>query len=610
MLIDELVETKPNPKTNRHYLDLGYDIDSGDSFFVKVVDLPKSSRVVVEVQCDYCSKLRKVPYREFLRNVSFNGKFSCSNKCGCLKKKELSTIKYGVDSPSKLKSIKLKSKKTNLDRYGSEFYMSTDEFKDKSKKSKIDKYGTDNLMVLDSIKEKIKETNLNRYGVENVFQSESIKDSIKATNLSKYGVEYYQSTDEFVKRFKNTHLEKYGVDHPMKSKVIMDKFRDTNLDRYGSEFYMSTDEFKDKSKITNLERYGSSIPSQSEEIRTKYYNNCKDVNYIRYDNGKGESLYRCDLGHEFYICSDNYISRIKGSVPLCTVCNPIGDHVSIKEKELYEFIKSVYIGEIIQLYRDELEIDIYIPDLKIGFEFNGLYWHSEKYKDNRYHLNKTNHFRDRGIRIIHIWEDDWSFKKDILKSQMKNWLNLSDQKIGARKCSVREIEDGKIIREFLDGNHIQGWCFSDVNIGIYYKSRLVGIMSFNKFEGRKRLPEGEWCLSRYCNVLNTNIIGGSSKIFSYFKSKFRPKRVISYSDSSWSVGSMYKKLGFMNVGESLPDYKYILNGVRSSKSKFRKSELSRKFKCSINVSESTFLRSKDIYKIYDCGKVKFEYLYG
>ena len=76
-------------------------------------------------------------------------------------------------------------------------------------------------------------------------------------------------------------------------------------------------------------------------------------------------------------------------------------------------------------YRDSLEIDVYLPELKIGFEFNGLYWHSEECKDKNYHLNKTNYFKEKGIRIIHIWEDDWDFKRSIIESQIKNWIQFS-----------------------------------------------------------------------------------------------------------------------------------------------------------------------------------------
>ena len=84
---------------------------------------------------------------------------------------------------------------------------------------------------------------------------------------------------------------------------------------------------------------------------------------------------------------------------------------SFKEKELYDFIKLIYSGEIITSYRSGLEIDIYLPELKIGFEFNGLYWHSELFKDKNYHLDKTKYFKENGIRIIHVcayrdWETD------------------------------------------------------------------------------------------------------------------------------------------------------------------------------------------------------------
>ena len=83
------------------------------------------------------------------------------------------------------------------------------------------------------------------------------------------------------------------------------------------------------------------------------------------------------------------------NLPLCTICYPIDLLISIKEENLYEFIKSIYFGEIVQSYRiNRQEIDIYLPKLKIGFEFNGLYWHSDLYKDKNYHLNKTNFFKE------------------------------------------------------------------------------------------------------------------------------------------------------------------------------------------------------------------------
>ena len=69
------------------------------------------------------------------------------------------------------------------------------------------------------------------------------------------------------------------------------------------------------------------------------------------------------------INTSNYSTRKKNRTPLCTVCNPIGTSSSLKEDELYRFIKSNYSGEVIQSWIDVLEIDLYLPDLKLGFEF-------------------------------------------------------------------------------------------------------------------------------------------------------------------------------------------------------------------------------------------------
>ena len=91
------------------------------------------------------------------------------------------------------------------------------------------------------------------------------------------------------------------------------------------------------------------------------------------------NTFKCIHGHNFEISTDNYYGRLNNNITLCTVCNPIGDTRSIKENELFEFIKSNYDGVIIQSYRDIYEIDIYLPNLKLGFEFNGLYYHSNKF---------------------------------------------------------------------------------------------------------------------------------------------------------------------------------------------------------------------------------------
>ena len=102
-----------------------------------------------------------------------------------------------------------------------------------------------------------------------------------------------------------------------------------------------------------------------------------------------------------------------------------------------------YFSEILtgnRVILDGKEIDIYIPEIKLGIEFNGLYWHSEEGgKDSKYHLNKTELCESNGIKLIHIFEDEWLYKKNIVKSRLKNILGLTENKIYARKCEIKEI---------------------------------------------------------------------------------------------------------------------------------------------------------------------------
>lgn len=449
------------------------------------------------------------------------------------------------------------------------------------------------------LRDKTKNTLLEKYGVDHYSKTEDYVKKVKKTSIDRYGVDNYSKTEDYVKRSKKTYMDRYGVDSYTKTSEYLEKSKKTCLDRYGVDSYIKTDEFKNRFKKTCLDKYGKDHIYKSILYRSSF-NLCKDFNYLNYDNGL--NLFRCDLGHNFEISTDNYYGRFNNNVPLCTICNPIGDSRSIKEEELYKFILSKYSGTIIQSYRDVYEIDIYLPDLKLGFEFNGLYYHSDKFKDKNYHLDKTNYFKEREIRIIHIWEDDWDIKQSIVESQIKNIMKLNNNRIYARSCTVSEINDYKLVRDFLSKNHIQGNDRSVKNIGLYYNDKLVSIMTFNKSEGRKKMVDSEWNLSRFCNILDSNVIGGASKLLSYFIKKYKPFRIISYADKDWSIGGLYEKLNFKCVNESGPDYKYIIGGVRKHKQNFTKSRLNIDNK----LTENKYMIANKINKVYDCGKIKFE----
>lgn len=553
MILDEKMLVKITKANIYHYIKFFPFIKIRDVIEIDIsLHLQKGSNKKINVKCDICDTTRFINYQSYVINIT-----SCE--------------KYPIYTCDKCSHIK--SKEYNLQKYGVEYYS---QHPDKNKK--------------------VKKTCLERYGVEHFSKTSQFKEKIEKTNIKKFGF-----TNPFMdsERIKELFKKKYGVYHPSQVPEFKEKIENTNLEKYGYKYVLQCKEIKDKVFNTNLKKYGGH-PMRSENVRNLKYIISNDKDYLLY-KGDNISIFKCVDNHNFEITSDLYHNRLRSNLPLCTICYPLKENVSIKEIELFKYIKSIYDGPVIQNYRDNIEIDIYLPELKIGFEFNGLYWHSNSQKGNRYHLDKTNFFSERGIKIIHIWEDDWDYKKDIIKSQISNSFTLST-KIHARKCQVVEIVDTKSIKSFLNNNHIQGYTNSIKRYGLVYNNELVSIMTFDKSEGRKKMLENEWNLNRYCNKLNTNIIGGASRLLSHFLKETNPTRIISYADKDWSNGNLYYKLGFEKISSTNPDYKYIIEGRRIHKSRYRKSRLN------TNLSESQFMKKQGIDKIYDCGKIKFELL--
>jgi hypothetical protein len=437
---------------------------------------------------------------------------------------------------------------------------------------------------------KLKINNLEKYGVENVFQLDDVKEKSKKTNIEKYGVEFISQSNEIQSKIRNS-ISKLDREKVNQRRI------DTNIEKYGIENVSQSDTIKEKKKKTNLENWGTTNNKQSEPFRKLNFQIANHSNYINYIK-EGISLFKCDneKEHNFEIDIDNFSKRIKYKTTICTLCNPINTHQSGKEIKIFEYIKSIYNKEIIQNFKiDRQEIDIYLPDLNLGFEFNGIYWHSSIYKEKDFHLNKTKFFQERGIHIFHIWEDDYNEKFEIIKSQIKNNLNYS-RKIPARKCKVIEINDVNIVRNFLNKNHIQGFVNSKIKLGLYFENNLVAMMTFDKFEGRKKMKDNDWNLNRFCNIINSTVVGGASKLLSYFIKKYNPQRIISYSDKDWSQGNLYRILNFKKIHETNEDYKYIIDSKRVHKSNFKKSIT--------GISESNL----ELPKIWDCGKIKWEFI--
>ena len=116
----------------------------------------------------------------------------------------------------------------------------------------------------------------------------------------------------------------------------------------------------------------------------------------------------------------------------------------------------------------------------------------------------------------------------------------------------------------------------------------------------------EWELTRFSNRINTNVIGGASRLFNYFIKTYSPVKIISYSDIRLFNGNMYETLGFKRISQSAPNYWYVINGLRYHRFNFRKSVLVKEG-YDRNKTEKEIMFDRKIYRIYDCGHIRWEY---
>jgi len=281
--------------------------------------------------------------------------------------------------------------------------------------------------------------------------------------------------------------------------------------------------------------------------------------------------------------------------------------VSSQENEINKFLLSIGLTTIQSSTSiiKPLQLDIFIPSHKLGIEYNGLYWHNETKLDSDYHLNKTSECESKGIQLIHIFEDEWLNKQDVVKSRLKNILGLTDNRIFARKCLIKNVTPGDT-KIFLNNTHLQGYSNSSIRLGLYYNDELVSLMIFNKPRLGIGINQDGYELTRFSNKLDTIVIGGADKLLKYFIKTFSPKKIISYADRRWSQGGLYDKLGFKVIRINKPNYWYVVGKNRRHRLNYRKSELKKLGFDTKNNTEHKIMFDRGIYRIYDCGTITYE----
>ncbi len=413
--------------------------------------------------------------------------------------------------------------------------------------------------------------------------------------------ESYLSNDmeQINNKRKKTNLKRYGNENANLSDIVKNKTKDIFIEKFGVDNPMKLEKYQLKSSSIRQEKFiNNNIPRILEALDLKLLSEYKGAHI--------EHSFECIKCLHQFNSIWNYIQQGKR----CPKCFPNG--TSSFEDDLINYLNSININNIQRncktLIRNiktnmPLELDIYIPDKKVAIEFNGLYWHSEKFiNDKNYHLNKLKLCEEKDVFLITIFEDEWLSKQDIVKSRLKQILQITNsQRIHARKCQIKEI-DSKVKNEFLEKYHIQGNDSSVIKLGAFYNDELVSVMTFahgNISKGSKYVKD-IWELNRFAINNDYRIPGIASKLLKYFQRNYEWNQIFSYSDRRWSQGNVYYKLGFELDSITKPNYWYLKQGKRIHRFNLRKTSDEPK-----DITEWLLRKEQGYDRIWDCGNLKF-----
>lgn len=529
------------------YKNLGYEIEKIDSIInVKIEDINKNSKEKITAICETCGSENITSIYNYYDNIKRGGSYGC-RKCSNKKYKELCKNKYGFDTTLKTEEVKNKV----LNKFNKTIVKKTKEKLSIKEKEILINITMRNISYYLSL----------GYKIDNINE----KIMIKVEDVAKNSHEKITAICEMCGKETLIKIHKYHENKERGNyygcrKCSRKKYKETCMNKFGFDNPMKNEEIKKKTVSTNLKLYGVKSTLQSKE------------------------------------------------------CNPIFySSVSNKELDILNFIKENYSGKIITNDKEilnGLELDIYLPQEKLAIEFNGLYWHNNINKpDRNYHLNKTKICEEKDIDLIHIFEDEYIYKFNIVKSILLNKLKLIKEKIYARKCNIKEI-DTKSAKDFFEKNHIQGYTSSSIKLGLFHNDKLISAMLFTKKVIGGRISFNGYELSRFANRINLNVIGAATKLLKYFEKKYKPKEIRSYSDRRWFKGDIYYIMGFEKTHINPVSYWYIIGDKRYHKSLYTKQKLKKQGFDITNKTEKEIMLERKIYRIFDCGTISFSKKYN
>ncbi len=250
------------------------------------------------------------------------------------------------------------------------------------------------------------------------------KENNKQTNLLKYGVEHNSKCPEVIQKRKDNYFSKTGYISPLQNKELMIQARARYKLNTGYDHITKNPEIKEKRRILYFNKTGYFNPCQNPRVLQKRIRT--NVSKFGVKHIKQLHLKNIEFWEDKEFWELNFLTNGYFDLHKCKKffnCNQPAayDHLkrlglrykriggtSLKEKEIIDFIK---INHNVKINNRRIippkELDIFIPDLNLAIEYNGIYWHSNNDENSKFrHQDKSLACIKKGIRLLHIYEDE------------------------------------------------------------------------------------------------------------------------------------------------------------------------------------------------------------
>lgn len=439
----------------------------------------------------------------------------------------------------------------------------------KRKQTIQDKYGVDNVAHVEQIQEKKKKTNLKKYGVEHSFQANSVREKRRKTNIKKYGHPEHLKAQEIIDKRKKTVLARYGVSHYSKTK----KFRKKSQKTWASK------------QIEIMKGYGAIDPIHNED-----------------------DSYNCVCpkeGHRYNITLARMYQRhvIQKRDNCCTICHPYDAcGTSLAEQEISKYLNFLGVehSKNNRQIIGPMEIDVFCPEQRVAIEYNGMPWHSTKFKDPDYHIRKREACEDAGVTLLSIWDYQWKNKRAACKDLIiRNVLPeiLVKGKIHNTEILAKDVAvPWFLLNDVLyasESEKIQYFAGTDEHGDI--------LISFAYSVKNDQIIINRWTIKNNIRVSTKDIENVLNEIAKRHNASKINARVYMDTGLAYNIANIKK---FTYVGDT-KNYSYMIAGNIESRYPYKKDKLLKKNLVLPGETEEECMNRLGHYRVYDSGQQKW-----